>query len=95
MGVVEDAVADGVGQGGGGEVVVPLGRRQLARDDSRAVAIAILEDLEQVPSLLVGDGREAPVVDQEDVDAGERKVIAMIITATDARAVEATGVDAL
>ena len=38
MGVVQDAVADGVGERGVGEVVVPLGRRQLARDDRRAVA---------------------------------------------------------
>ena len=68
---MQDAIADGVGQGGVGEVVVPLGRRQLARDDGRAVAVAVLEDLEQVAALLVGDGRQAPVVDEQDVDAGE------------------------
>ena len=64
---MEDAVADGVGEGGVGEVVVPLGRRQLARDDRRAVAVAVLEDLEEVPPLLVGDGGEAPVIDEASV----------------------------
>jgi hypothetical protein len=71
VGIVQDAVADGVGQGGVGEVVVPLGRGQLARDDGGAVAVAVLEDLEQVAAFLVGDGRQAPVVDEQDVDAGE------------------------
>jgi hypothetical protein len=32
MGVVEDPVADGVRQGGVGEIVMPLGRRELAGD---------------------------------------------------------------
>src|SRR2546425_9886305 len=71
MGVVQDAVADRIGQGGVGEVVVPLGRRELAGDDRRALAVAVLEDLEQVPALLVGHGGQPPVVDQQDVDAGE------------------------
>jgi hypothetical protein len=56
VGVVEDAVADRVGQGGVGEVVVPLARWQLAGDDGRAVTVAVLEDLQQVPALLVGTG---------------------------------------
>jgi hypothetical protein len=71
MGVVQEAIADGVGQGGVGEVVVPLGGRQLAGDDGGAVAVAVLEDLQHVAAFLVGDRRQAPVVDQEDVDAGE------------------------
>ena len=68
---MEEAVADGVGQGRLAEVVVPLGRRELAGDDGRAGAVAVLEDLEQVAPLLILDGGEAPVVDDEDVDAGE------------------------
>jgi len=68
---VKEAVADGVGQSGVGEVVMPLGWRELAGDDGRAGAIAILEDLEEVAALLILDRGEAPVVDHEDVDAGE------------------------
>ncbi len=68
---MEDAVADGVGDGGVAEVVVPLGGRELAGDDRGAVAVAILEDLEQVAPLLVLWDGEAPVVEDEDVEAGE------------------------
>src|ERR1700674_5202244 len=71
MGVVQEAVADGVGQGRLAEVVVPLGRRQLAGDNRAAAAIAILEDLEEVTALLILDGGEAPIVEDEDVEAGE------------------------
>ena len=35
------------------------------------VAVAILEHLEQVVALQVGDRAEAPVVEDQDVDAGE------------------------
>jgi len=68
---VEEAVADGVGQRGLAEVIVPLGGRQLARDDRGAAAVAIFEDLEQIPALLILDRRQAPVVEDEDVEAGE------------------------
>jgi len=61
MGVVQEAIADRVGQGGLAEIVVPVGGRQLARDDRGAAAVAILEDLEQVAALLILDGGEAPI----------------------------------
>src|SRR6059036_3296188 len=71
MGVVQQAVADRVGQGRLAEVVVPLGGWQLARDDSRVGAIAILQDLEEVAALRILDRRQPPVVDDEDIEAGE------------------------
>ena len=55
---MEDPVADGIRQGRVGEVVVPLGRRDLTGDDGGTVAVAVFEDLEQVPALLVRDRRE-------------------------------------
>ena len=60
---MEQTIADGIGQGGVGQVVVPLGGRELARDDGRAGAVAILEDLEEIATLRVLHGGEAPVVD--------------------------------
>jgi hypothetical protein len=69
--VVEKTIADGSGQGSIGEVVVPLGGRELARDDGRAAAVAILEDLEEVAALRVLYGGEPPVINQEDIEAGE------------------------
>ena len=61
----------GVREGSSAEVVVPLGRRELARDDGGPVPVAIFEDLEEVAALGVLDGGEAPVVEDEDVEAGE------------------------
>jgi hypothetical protein len=43
--VVEDAVEDGVGEGGIAEVVVPAVDGDLAGDEDGAVAIAVLHDL--------------------------------------------------
>src|SRR2546426_3780841 len=71
MGVVQQAVADRVGRGRLAEVVVPLGGRQLARDDGRMGAIAILQDLEEVAALRILDRRQPPVVDDEDIEAGQ------------------------
>jgi hypothetical protein len=53
------------------DVVVPLGGRQLARDDGRAAAVAVLEDLEEIASFLILHGSQAPVIEDEHVHAGE------------------------
>ena len=71
MSVVQEPVADRIGQGRVAEVVVPLGRRQLAGDDGRAGAVAVLQDLEEIATLRVLDRSEAPVIDDEDVEAGQ------------------------
>lgn len=63
MGVVEDAVADGVGYGGVADVVVPLGSRDLAGEDGGAGAVAVLDDLEEVATLLVLGLRRRPDLD--------------------------------
>ena len=68
---MEEAVADGVGDGGVADVVVPLRGWDLAGEDGGAVSIAVLDDLEEVAALLVLGWGEAPVVDDEDVGAGE------------------------
>ena len=60
---MQEAVADGVGDGRLAEVVVPLGGRELARDDGRAGAVAVLQDFQEVAALLVLDRGEAPVID--------------------------------
>ena len=71
MGVVEEAIADGVGDGGVAEVVVPLRNGDLAGEDRGTVAVAILDDLEQIPALEVADRRDPPVIEDEHVDAGK------------------------
>jgi hypothetical protein len=71
VGVVEEPVAVGVGQGRVRHVVVPPLRRELARDDDRAGAGAILEDFEDVAALGVLQGAEGPIVQHQHVDTGE------------------------
>jgi hypothetical protein len=51
--VVEQAIADGVGQRGLPDVIGPLGRQELARDDRGAAPIPVFENLEQVATFLV------------------------------------------
>ena len=69
MRVVEEAVADGIGEGGIVEVRVPLRDRQLAGDDGGAGAGAILEDFEEVLAVRGVERREGEVVEDQDVDA--------------------------
>src|SRR2546422_5137044 len=71
MGVVKEAIADRVRHRGVPEVLVPLVGRELARDDRRPGLAAILQDLEQVAAVLTPQRAEAPVLEHEDVDAGE------------------------
>src|SRR5580658_7845180 len=71
MGVVQQAVADGVGQSGVRQVVVPELRFELAGDDGRPGAVSVFEYLQEVAALRVGHGGDGEVVDDEHVDARE------------------------
>ena len=51
MGVVHEAVEDGVGQGRLADQLVPAVHRHLAGDQGRPAAIALLHDLQQVAAL--------------------------------------------
>ena len=68
MGVVDDAIEDGVGVGGLADEVVPCVDRGLAGDDGGAAAVALLDDLEEILAGW-GVGRpKAEIVQDEDVD---------------------------
>jgi hypothetical protein len=61
--VVDDPVEDGVGQRRVADDLVPVVDRQLAGDDQRAGAVAVLDDLQQI-ALLFGEQRFwAPIID--------------------------------
>jgi hypothetical protein len=60
LGVVHDAIENGVGEGRLADDVVPAADRQLAWEQGRGAAAAILDDLEQVPALLGGHGFRPP-----------------------------------
>ena len=77
VGVVHEAVEDGVGQGRITDGVVPLLDGKLAGEHGRADAIAVLDDFEQVAAVLGGELGEAEVVDDEDLGLGERGELKM------------------
>ena len=70
---MEQAIADGVGDGRIAEMVVPLRDGDLAGEERGSVAVAVLDDLEEIPALEVADWRHPPVVEDEHVDAGKAR----------------------
>ena len=71
VGTREQAVADGVGDRRFAQALVPERDRELARDDRGAQARPILDHLEQVGGLGVGERLEGKVIEHEDVDPGQ------------------------
>ena len=53
VGVVDEPVEDGVGDGRIGDRLVPVIDRQLAGHDGRAAVVPIVDDLQQIATLLV------------------------------------------
>ena len=71
VGVVQPPVADGVGLGGIPDAGMPVRRRELAGDQSRAALGAVLDNLGEVAPLGIAQGGKQPVVDREQVQFGE------------------------
>jgi hypothetical protein len=69
MGVVDEAVQDGVGDGWVGNRLVPMIDRQLACHDGRAAIVPIIDDLQQIAPLLLRQRSEPPVVEDQELDA--------------------------
>ena len=46
MGLGDDAIEDGIGNGGFGDVVMPLGHGELADDDGPGAIVVVFQDLE-------------------------------------------------
>lgn len=66
---MDQAVEDGVGVA---DQRVPLIDRELAGDDGGATAVAVLEDLQEVVAGRGVERLEAPVVEDEEIDAAKR-----------------------
>ena len=71
MGIVDEAVEDGVGKSGIGEGLVPVLDGQLGGDGRGAAFIAVVEYLQEVAQSGVVDGHEA-VVDLRREGQGRR-----------------------
>src|SRR5271165_4295659 len=71
MAGVHDAVEDGVGQGWIVEIGVPMFNGQLTGDQGGFAGGAIVEQFEQVGAFGLADWCEAPIVEDQQIGAGE------------------------
>ena len=71
MGVVDDAVEDGIGDGGVGDDVVPVLYIDLTGEDGGAAAVAVVENFEQIAALFGADVGKSPVIEDEQFDPRE------------------------
>ena len=67
--VVDETVENGVGDGGIGDHLVPVIDRHLAGDDGGTALMPIVDDLEQIATLVGGERSQSPVVEDEEFDA--------------------------
>jgi hypothetical protein len=86
MGVVNEAVKDGVGVCRVADEGVPFVDRDLAGEDGRAAPITFLEDLVEVTTGTGVERFEAPIVEDEELDASEAAQDAGIAAITTASA---------
>ena len=71
VGVVNEAIQYGIGDGGVRDQVMPSGHRGLGGDECGFAAVALLDDFEQVEALLVRQAVRPEVVENEQLDADE------------------------
>jgi hypothetical protein len=71
MGVVDDAVENGVGVGRVADDLVPFVDRDLAGEDGRAAAVAFFEDFVEVAAGAGVERIETPIVQDEELGAVE------------------------
>jgi hypothetical protein len=71
MGVVDEAVEDGVGIGWVADDLVPFVDWDLAGQDGRATAISFFEDLVEITASATVERFEAPIIEDEKLDAVE------------------------
>ena len=69
--VVDEAVEDGIREGGVGNAEMPVSDRDLSGHQGGRAAIAVIEDLKQVPSLGAGQGVAEPVIEDKQPSAGQ------------------------
>jgi transposase len=68
VGVVDEAVEDGVGDGGVGDDLMPMLDRHLTGNDGRSALVAVIVDLMEIATLVAGERGETTVVEDEQVD---------------------------
>jgi len=72
MGVVDEAVEDGVGIGWVADDLVPFVDRDLAGQDGRTAAISLFEDLVEITASTGVERFKTPIIEDQQFDAAER-----------------------
>lgn len=80
--IVNEAVQNCVTEGGIADDVMPVFHGNLAGDDGRCATMAIVEDLQEVAPFGRVENRQAPVVEQEELNAPQRLEQATIASIT-------------
>ena len=71
MSIVNDAIQDGVSESGVAYDVVPMFDRNLTGDDGRGSTMAIVKDLQKVAPFGRIEHRQAPIIENEELNASE------------------------
>ena len=71
MGIVDEAIQDGVGVGGVTDDTVPGGYGELAGNDRRSAAVAVLKDFQKIVTGLFVERLETPVVQNQDLNMAQ------------------------
>ena len=71
VGVVNDAVEDGVGEGRIADDIVPLWDGNLTGDQEGMYVVAILNDFEQIAALFCSQDLGSKIVQYENVNTGK------------------------
>src|SRR3974390_428354 len=72
MSIVNDAIQDRIAESGVGNDIVPLWHGDLTCDQERPFVVAVIDDLEEIASLVCGERLGSPVVEDDEVDALQR-----------------------
>ena len=71
MSIMDQPVADSIGDGGVGDDGVPVLGFKLTGDDGGGISIPVLEDFEEVFALRRGQDFKAEIIEDEDVGFGK------------------------
>jgi hypothetical protein len=71
MGVVDQAIQDGIGQGGVPDLSMPFIHWELSGHKGGTEAVTVFEDFQEVPALFFSQGGQTPIVQGDQIGFGE------------------------
>ena len=71
MGIVDNPVEDGVGDGRLADHIVPLSDGQLGGDQGGFSSVALFEDFEKIEALLIVEAVGTPIIEEQQFDASK------------------------